>query len=57
MIKNPLLILLTTALLLSGMNITAEPKRPTKCAKKVLLPGQKKPMKCRKARVKKNAYF
>ena len=55
---NKLLLLLTALFLLSGMNHSyADPKMPKRCAKKVLLPGQKKPMRFTKARKLKNNYF
>lgn len=57
MIKYLINLLIVILIFTINNPLTAEPKRVTKCAKKVLLPGQKKPIKCRKARMKKNAYF
>ncbi|HOY40303.1 MAG TPA: hypothetical protein PK546_03175 [Chitinophagales bacterium] len=35
----------------------ARPRKSKSCVQKVLLPGHSKPVKCRKARKIKNAYF
>ncbi|MFN8237619.1 MAG: hypothetical protein U0T77_05565 [Chitinophagales bacterium] len=52
------ILLLLTVILLTGTSVSyAEPRMPKRCAKKVLLPGQNKYMKCRKARNLKNNYF
>lgn len=56
--NKKLLLLLLSVFLLNGTNVShAEPRMPKRCAKKVLLPGQNKYMKCRKARNLKNNYF
>jgi hypothetical protein len=52
-----MLFTLISVFLLSSITLYGEPKRAKRCAKMVLLPGQKKPIKCRKARNLKNNYF
>mgnify|MGYP003466387322 FL=1 len=52
-----LILFLTSMLLFSSNEMDARPRRSKSCIRKVLLPGQSKPVKCTKARKIKNNYF
>ncbi|MFN8284485.1 MAG: hypothetical protein U0U67_14785 [Chitinophagales bacterium] len=52
-----LAVFITCILLLPFNDSEARPRRSKSCVRKVLLPGQSKPVKCKKARRIKSDYF